>query len=49
MLGPNSWLHTNGINVGFKTISLNERASEIMIEFGKLKKSLKTLVPLLKN
>ena len=39
ILGPNSLAaYLISINVGFKTISLNERASEIMIEFGKLKK-----------
>ena len=39
VMGPNSLAaYLISINVGFKTISLNERASEIMIEFGKLKK-----------
>jgi DNA recombination protein RmuC len=38
-MGPNSLAaYLISIHMGFRTLALNERASEIMQEFGKLKK-----------
>ena len=39
IMGPNSLAaYLISVHMGFRTIALNERASEIMLEFGKLKK-----------
>ena len=38
-MGPNSLAaYLISVHMGFRTIALNERASDIMLEFGKLKK-----------
>ena len=39
IMGPNSLAaYLISVHMGFRTIALNERASDIMLEFGKLKK-----------
>ena len=47
VMGPNSLAaYLISVHMGFRTLALNERAGEIMNEFGKLKKNLKSLAVL---
>ena len=49
IMGPNSLAaYLISVHMGFRTLALNERAGEIMNEFGKLKKSLKNSAALLR-